>query len=536
MILRGNFDLVGQQVFHGMIRAVVAEFQLEGFAAQGKPAKLVAKTDAEDGDSAHELTDILDRVGDGFGVAGTVRKKDAVGPQREDILGRSWCWNDGNLTLVIDQEAKDVLLDAIVVSDDLELAGIGACAGFAHFLVPRRNGQLDRALLPFVGPAASDASGEFLACHKRELFCLEDQLVSGAPVSRNHPAESADLTDVEHQGTRVDVPDDGNLVAIEIKLSALSGTPVGRNLGEFTDDQRFDIGMGGLFIIEIGANVSDVGIGEANNLSGIARIGENFLVTGKAGIKNNFAAPASDGAGRAAVKYAPVFERENGGSVKNFRQCILRATSFFVGLSGRQRTEVVDRPVGEDGATINILAGDGAKDTRIVGTDAVVAHHEITAPRYGERAEIRNVGVLRGHVGLGNLASIYIENTVSNLDGLSRKAHNPLDERLRAVQRIPEDDHVAAADGFEPVDEFVDEDALLVGEQWGHAGAFDLDRLVKEHDDDERKTDGDEEVTSPDLDFMAQHTVRRNKALGGRRSSRSRRGKRRALGVGAIAR
>jgi hypothetical protein len=56
-------------------------------------------------------------------------------------------------------------------------------------------------------------------------------------------------------------------------------------------------------------------IGEANNLPRVTRVGENFLVSGKAGVKNDFAAAARDRAGRAAVKYAPVFEREYGGSV-----------------------------------------------------------------------------------------------------------------------------------------------------------------------------------------------------------------------------
>jgi hypothetical protein len=63
-----------------------------------------------------------------------------------------------------------------------------------------------------------------------------------------------------------------------------------------------------------------VWIGKANNLPGVAGIGENFLVTGEAGIKNDFAATTRDRAGRAAVKYAPVFQRKCGGSMLDFRQ------------------------------------------------------------------------------------------------------------------------------------------------------------------------------------------------------------------------
>jgi hypothetical protein len=67
-----------------------------------------------------------------------------------------------------------------------------------------------------------------------------------------------------------------------------------------------------------------VGIGQANNLPGIAGISENFLVTGEAGIENDFAAAARDRARRAATKYAPVLERQCCGTMQNFGQCALR--------------------------------------------------------------------------------------------------------------------------------------------------------------------------------------------------------------------
>lgn len=72
-----------------------------------------------------------------------------------------------------------------------------------------------------------------------------------------------------------------------------------------------------------------MGIGQANNLPGIAGIGENFLVTGETGIENDFAAAARDRAGRAAIKYAPVLERQSCGTMQNFGQCALRWSFFF---------------------------------------------------------------------------------------------------------------------------------------------------------------------------------------------------------------
>ena len=99
-------------------------------------------------------------------------------------------------------------------------------------------------------------------------------------------------------------------------------------MGKFANDQRFNIRARSLFIIKIGADISDVRIGEANDLARVAGIGENFLVTGEAGIKNDFAAAARDGAGCTAVKYTPVFERKNRGSVLNFVQRSLRSRTF----------------------------------------------------------------------------------------------------------------------------------------------------------------------------------------------------------------
>jgi hypothetical protein len=109
-----------------------------------------------------------------------------------------------------------------------------------------------------------------------------------------------------------------------------------------------------------------MGVRQANNLPGVAGIGENFLIAGETGVENNFAAAARDRAGRAAVKYAPVLERQNCGSMQNFGQCILRC-SFFLRFGGcRQRAKVIHGPIGKNRAAINKPAGNRAKDSGIV--------------------------------------------------------------------------------------------------------------------------------------------------------------------------
>jgi len=52
VILRGDFHLLGQQILYGMIRTVMAEFQLEGFSAESEAAQLVAEANAEHWDAS----------------------------------------------------------------------------------------------------------------------------------------------------------------------------------------------------------------------------------------------------------------------------------------------------------------------------------------------------------------------------------------------------------------------------------------------------------------------------------------------------
>jgi hypothetical protein len=83
----------------------------------------------------------------------------------------------------------------------------------------------------------------------------------------------------------------------------------------------------GLFVVQIRADIPDVRVGQADDLPCVTRIGENFLITGEAGVENDFAAPARDRAGRAAVKDAPVFERKCGWTMLYF-QCRLPAVAL----------------------------------------------------------------------------------------------------------------------------------------------------------------------------------------------------------------
>jgi hypothetical protein len=65
----------------------------------------------------------------------------------------------------------------------------------------------------------------------------------------------------------------------------------------------------GLLIIGIRSDVSNVRIRQADNLSRVARIGEDFLISGEAGIEDDFASAPRNGTSGAPIKNSPVFER-----------------------------------------------------------------------------------------------------------------------------------------------------------------------------------------------------------------------------------
>ena len=133
-----------------------------------------------------------------------------------------------------------------------------------------------------------------------------------------------------HERARVNVSNDRDAVTLEISLRGFAGAPVGSERREFADDQPFDVGLPGFLIIEVGAHVSDVGIGQADDLTGVAGIGEYFLITSEAGIKNDFAATTDASARRTTVKYSSVLERERRATCGGLVQCCLLYTSRCV--------------------------------------------------------------------------------------------------------------------------------------------------------------------------------------------------------------
>src|ERR1700683_2115840 len=97
--------------------------------------------------------------------------------------------------------------------------------------------------------------------------------------------------------------------------------------------------------------------------------------------------------------------------------------------------------------------------------------------------------------------AVYVDAPLPDINRISWQPDYALDKGFRPVERIPEDHDVASPNRLEAINELVDEDALLIGNHRGHAGAFDFYGLVEKDDDDESETERQQEISCPYAQF-----------------------------------
>ncbi len=98
MVLTGNFDFAGGQVFDRLVRAAVAKMHLFRLSAEGEGQHLVAKADAEDRFAAgDQFLDYRNGVSACCsGISWAIGEENAVGFQAKDFFGCCGRRNDGD--------------------------------------------------------------------------------------------------------------------------------------------------------------------------------------------------------------------------------------------------------------------------------------------------------------------------------------------------------------------------------------------------------------------------------------------------------
>ena len=322
MVLRRNLHLLRQQILHRVIRAVMPELQLERLPAQRQTAQLMPQANSENRHAPHQFPNIRNRVMNRLRISRPIRQKHPVRFQRQHVFCGSLRRNHGHVAVVIHQQSQNVLLNPEIVGHHPMPPALPA------FRVRQnRRSNSDRSIFPFIFRWRTHPTGQFLPGHRGQRLRLNNQLLRRRLIRRHHAAQRTELPQVPHQRPRVHIPNHRNAMPLQIFLRRLRRPPVRGQRRKFAHHQAFDVRLGRFLVVDIRADVSDVRVGQANNLAGITGVGENFLVTGEAGIKNDFSAAARSSAGRTAVKYSSVFQRENRAPCLLLRQCVLQLSS-----------------------------------------------------------------------------------------------------------------------------------------------------------------------------------------------------------------
>src|SRR6202451_2054757 len=130
--------------------------------------------------------------------------------------------------------------------------------------------------------------------------------------------------------------------------------------------------------------------------------------------------------------------------------------------------QFLHRPISKHGLAVDIALIHRTKIAAVVRHGAVIAQHEVGIGR-NDRLRIRSrIGVNRGNVIFIHGLVVHIQLAAINADAVSTHSDYALDVALRRIAGIAKHDNVAALNGLQAIDEFVDEDAFLVGQRGHH--------------------------------------------------------------------
>ncbi len=130
-------------------------------------------------------------------------------------------------------------------------------------------------------------------------------------MARSTPRITPRVAQVADQRAGIEIVDDRNAGAGQEIVGLGVGAPVAGDGRELAHHQTFDVGAGGFVIVGAGAVVADLRVGEDDDLAGIGRVGENFLIAGEGGIEDHLAGPFGGRTKTPALEDRAVFQGED---------------------------------------------------------------------------------------------------------------------------------------------------------------------------------------------------------------------------------
>ncbi len=250
-----------------------------------------------------EFADRCDGVVARLRVAGTVGEEDAVGIERERIRRARLRGHDRHPAAVVGQQPQDIALDAEVVRHDVQSRTRPQHA---------RRFAADAALVPLVGrPHRHDL---------REIHSLEPgkgarsakrHIGVGLVGGRDATALGAALAEDTGELAGVDAGDCDRFALDQELRQRMARAPARIQERQVADDESRGMDRIRLQVLGRDAGVADVRIGERDDLAGIGRVGQDFLVARHRRVEDDLAGRDAGSADRNSPKHRAVLEREH---------------------------------------------------------------------------------------------------------------------------------------------------------------------------------------------------------------------------------
>ena len=248
------------------------------------------QADPEHRHPPQNLANRLHRIVHRLRIARPVRKKHPIRLQLEHILRTRLRRNHRHAAALARQHPQNVMLDPKVISHHMKALPrffvLDECIRQAEdrptdsgIVRVERVNRLRRNHACQVRPI-------HLADVPRPLH--QRRLVVGLRVEIT-PRITPYGPQMPNQRPRIDLRQHRNRIPLHVLVRHLLRTPVRADGRELAHDQTLDIGLGRLVVCQVRSVIANLGICENDDLSGIGRIGGDFLITGKGSIKNDFA-------------------------------------------------------------------------------------------------------------------------------------------------------------------------------------------------------------------------------------------------------
>jgi len=159
----------------------------------------------------------------------------------------------------------------------------------------------------FIGRLSSDQARQLAILHRRRLSRFAEQAFLIKVNRGNTCAHRTFVSDVPHERACVDAFYRGDVPTFQISVERFLRAPVRSHAACFAHNKTFNPGTVRFLVFTGNTIVPDQRIRHANDLSGVGRVGQYFLVTRHGSIEDHLATRFALSRPRAPAKHATVF-------------------------------------------------------------------------------------------------------------------------------------------------------------------------------------------------------------------------------------